>query len=759
MTSLGTPLRACAAALLAALAAAVCEAGGTSGPDLQEIVKRGYLKVAVVPFDDPPFIIHNKDGTLAGLDKRILDQIGKELDVEIRTRSYGPYFQDVIEAVAAGKADIGISEISGTLLRKIRVDFTRPYFEYPLAVLVNRVLAERMRLIGPDGVLRLRGVKGLIVGVVKGSAYERHAKRFFPNATVRGFTSYNDALRALERREVTFCFHNEGLNRLVLRERPAMALRFLSARCSRMDPIAIVVAPGRKRLGEWLDAFIVFFLPKLSPDRLFAWYEGGMKGPILHLDGSFAANAPILADRRGNLGRALGSLGWGGPMFAVLIVLAAVAAVFGFGRSLREQKAGGGRLRLLAVLQSRWLVLLGIAAGVGFGIFAGQYVSWFRMPATLYISALKMCSLPIMLTAVTGGLARLVRRRQANMRVLRFFALTIGILLAATLLTFLVGVIARPGADLAHAKQETLGRLLLVKEFDVRPRAPRQGDDPWRLTVVPENVFNALSKDEALAILVFSVVFGIALGLTRKPGGDAVIAALDVIYGATLQIVGWVLCALPLGVCCILAWQISRAGVEALFGMRTFVITFYAICLGICLVALFLMSLRLRVSFLTVLKAFRRTLATSFASGNEFAALPVALEEMESLPVDVASAGLTMPLGFTFCDVKKVSIFALAAVFFAQQYGVPISAGGGWWVIPVGAALASLGTSGMKSAVYMGSLSLIFGPLGLPASGAVSLLFAVYPLIDPIGSAANVAVQCAVASLAQERPGKEAEGG
>src|SRR5690606_36028378 len=138
-------------------------------PDLRAIRERGYLIVAMMVQDRYPFYFVNDDGEMAGLEVDFARDIARHLGVDVVFDRTPETFNGVVDYVAAGKADIGMSKLSITLPRAQQVLFTRPYIILPQTVLVNRLQMAAQRA-GNDPLHVLR-IPGQRIGVMNGSVF------------------------------------------------------------------------------------------------------------------------------------------------------------------------------------------------------------------------------------------------------------------------------------------------------------------------------------------------------------------------------------------------------------------------------------------------------------------------------------------------------------------------------------------------------------------------------------------------------------
>lgn len=181
--------------------AAAQAAGGPGSPgngprDLQAIVAVKLLRVGITRFDLPSFHAKLPDGALVGPEIDVARQIGQVLGVPVAFVETGS-FDGVVELVAQGKADIGVSKLSQTYTRLHQVRFSEPYVTLRHALLFNRAAIAQLASGRPPAEV-LQAYRGR-VGVISGSAYVDFARRNFPGARLvetRTWTQAQDALTA-----------------------------------------------------------------------------------------------------------------------------------------------------------------------------------------------------------------------------------------------------------------------------------------------------------------------------------------------------------------------------------------------------------------------------------------------------------------------------------------------------------------------------------------------------------------------------------
>ena len=227
-------------------------------PDIKAILDRGELIVAMTEGDQPPFYYVGPDGQLAGLDATLARDIASRLGVKVSFNRSSKSFNEVVELVAQGGADVAISKLSRTLVRAQMVRFTKPYVTFRHAMLFNRL---RLAQHTSEEALPqlLRGLKGN-VGVIGQSSYEGFLSQYFPSATAVPFKSWDEAVAAVFAGKVLAVYRDELEVQKINQSRQDASLTLKTVIYKDMkDYIAMAVAWNRPHLAAWLDIYLDAF--------------------------------------------------------------------------------------------------------------------------------------------------------------------------------------------------------------------------------------------------------------------------------------------------------------------------------------------------------------------------------------------------------------------------------------------------------------------------------------------------------------------
>jgi Na+/H+-dicarboxylate symporter len=263
----------------------------------------------------------------------------------------------------------------------------------------------------------------------------------------------------------------------------------------------------------------------------------------------------------------------------------------------------------------------------------------------------------------------------------------------------------------------------------------------------PRNLIAAMAEGHMLQVIVFAVLFGLAISLSGDPG-RRVLAVFTDFNAVILRLVGIVMVLAPYGVFALIARTFAGEGLDAFRPL----LGYFVVVLGALLVqGLVVYPLLLRVFSglrpLVFLKKLREVHLFAFSTASSNATIPVTLRAVETrLGVPNSIASFTVPLGATINMDGTAIMQGAATVFIAQAYGISLGAGDILTVI-LTATLASIGTAGVPG-VGLVMLGMVLTQVGLPVEG-IALIIGIDRLLDMVRTAVNVTgdamVSCIVA--------------
>lgn len=223
-------------------------------PDMQAILSNKRLVVAIIKQDVPPFISRDK-GKFTGIDITLANEIAHELGVELVFNEEANTFDEVVEQVAAHKADMAISMLSITLPRAIKVNFSTPYLVLHQALLVNRVKAVASKL--DSDPMAILNRPNTTIGVLENSSYITFAKKLYPYATLVPYKDIEQAMQDTNNGRLFAFYFDEIQIKNWLRIHPSARLYVqIYVFANQIDPLGIAVPWQNSQVLRWLNLYL-----------------------------------------------------------------------------------------------------------------------------------------------------------------------------------------------------------------------------------------------------------------------------------------------------------------------------------------------------------------------------------------------------------------------------------------------------------------------------------------------------------------------
>jgi Na+/H+-dicarboxylate symporter len=259
------------------------------------------------------------------------------------------------------------------------------------------------------------------------------------------------------------------------------------------------------------------------------------------------------------------------------------------------------------------------------------------------------------------------------------------------------------------------------------------------LHIFPENIAKSVAEGQILQVVVFAIMFGAALAMVREDKRRPMLVFIDSLAEVMFKFTNIVMMFAPVGVGAAIAYTVGHTGLGVLANLAKLLATLYIALL----VFLFGVLLPIALSFKVPIKKFVRALAEpasiAFATSNSEAALPRAMEAMESIGVPRKVVAFVMPMGYSF-NLDGSSLYqSLGAIFVAQVAGIHLSFGQQLLLL-LTLMLTSKGTAGVSRASIVILLGTV-GSFGLPLE-PVFILLGIDQLMDMARTTVNVIGNC-----------------
>jgi DAACS family dicarboxylate/amino acid:cation (Na+ or H+) symporter len=405
-------------------------------------------------------------------------------------------------------------------------------------------------------------------------------------------------------------------------------------------------------------------------------------------------------------------------------------------------------------------IVIGLLAGSTLGVIAhwlfsdtpalAGFVAYVTEPlGKLFLRLLFMLVLPLVASGLVLGVAGLGDLRQVG----RIGLLTLAYTVAVSSVAVLIGVglvnAVRPGERIGR---ESLALAAGSTAAPKPPDAPPSAID-FFLNLVPSNPVKAMAEGDMLAVMVFSLLFGIALVSVRSEPAQRLTQVVEGVFAVTMKLLDMVIALAPFGVACLLFTATARLGYGVLVTLGAYVLVVIS---GLLLQLLGVYSLSVgwlgRTNPLQFFRAVRPAMLTAFSTASSNATLPTALlvaEENLKLPAQVSRFVLT--LGSTANQNGTALFEGVTVLFLAQAAGVELSFAQQLVVVGV-CILGGIGTAGVPAG-SLPVIAMILGMIGVPPDG-IGLVLGVDRLLDMCRTTVNVTgdLAAAVVVSARSRP-------
>ncbi|KEZ50925.1 cation:dicarboxylate symporter family transporter [Metabacillus indicus] len=367
-------------------------------------------------------------------------------------------------------------------------------------------------------------------------------------------------------------------------------------------------------------------------------------------------------------------------------------------------------------------IRLGLASQIFIGLTLGILVGvvWFNDPRVaavlqplgdLFLRLIKMIVIPIVISSLIVGVAgagngkhvgRLGGKTILYFEIITTVAIVLGVLLANV---FQPG----QGVDLESAQKTDIQQYV-----DTSEEQSEKSVAETFLHIVPTNFFKSVVEGDMLAIIFFSVLFGLgvaAIGERGKP----VLQFFDGVSHAMFHVVNLVMKVAPLGVFALIGVTVSKFGIDSLLSLGKLVLLVYAALIFFLIVVLGAVAKWAGVNIFSLLRYIKDELLLAFSTSSSETVLPRIMEKLEKMGCPKGIVSFVVPIGYTFNLDGSVLYQAIAALFLAQVYGIELTIVQQLTLILV-LMVTSKGMAAVPGTSFVVLLATL-GTIGIPAEG------------------------------------------
>jgi Na+/H+-dicarboxylate symporter len=403
-------------------------------------------------------------------------------------------------------------------------------------------------------------------------------------------------------------------------------------------------------------------------------------------------------------------------------------------------------------------ILIGMALGLALGVVfqatdlvSNGFVSTYVLNGVIdaggkiFVTLLKMMVVPLVFVSLVCGAASL----GATGSVGRLGGKTIGLYLATTALAvslaLMLALVVDPGLSAADEQNSAVA-------FDAYQAKEAPSVKDTLINIFPSNPIQAMADGKMLQVIIFALLFGLALSHAGAAGGriSSFFADLNEVM---MKLITMVIQLTPYGVFCLMVKLGATVGwVEIGKVLAYFLTVASALILHGLVVYPTLLRILAGVNPLVFLRKMREPMLVAFSTSSSGATLPVTLRTVEHrIGVNNNVASFAVPLGATINMDGTAIMQGVATVFIAQFFGYELGVDAYLMVI-LTATLASIGTAAVPG-VGLITLTLVLDQVGLPIEG-IGLIIGVDRLLDMLRTVVNVTGDGTVATIVANSEGQ-----
>jgi proton glutamate symport protein len=361
-----------------------------------------------------------------------------------------------------------------------------------------------------------------------------------------------------------------------------------------------------------------------------------------------------------------------------------------------------------------------------------QVIQWVRVLSRIFLSLIKVIIAPLLFSTLVVGIAgagTIKEIGRIGLKALIYFEIV-------TTLALFIGLgavnLTKPGIGVNLPAEQS------AEAREIAGRASKMTAQDHIVSIFPTSLLKSMAENDVLQIVVFSLIFAVALGAIGEKGRpmlDFCESLSQVMFKFTNNIMHFA----PWGVGAAMAVTVGSKGLGVLKNLALMILTLYGALIVFIVVVLGVVALLIRLPLRKFIRLVKEPALLAFTTTSSESAFPLAMENMQRLGVPRRIVSFVLPMGYSFNLDGSTLYLSLAAVFVAQASNIDLTLGQQLLIL----LTLMLSTKGI-AAVPRASLVVLAGTLaqfGLPLEG-IALILGVDELMDMARTATNVIGNC-----------------
>jgi proton glutamate symport protein len=381
-----------------------------------------------------------------------------------------------------------------------------------------------------------------------------------------------------------------------------------------------------------------------------------------------------------------------------------------------------------------WQILIGLILGIVVGaVFYGNpsVATWLQPIGDIFLHLIKMIVIPIVISSLIVGVAGVGDIKKLG----KLGGKTILYFEIITTLAIIVGLFVanafHPGTGV---NINTLHKTDIEQYVQTTQDVEKHSFIDTFVNIVPTNLFTSLANGDMLAIIFFSVMFGLSIAAVGEKG-KPVLKFFQGTADAMFYMTNVIMRFAPFGVFALIGVTVSKFGIQSLIPLSKLVVLVYLTMIFFIIVILGLVARLMGVNIVHILRILKEELILAYSTSSSETVLPKIMEKMERFGCPKAITSFVIPTGYSFNLDGSTLYQAIAAIFIAQMYGIHLS-----WSQQITLLLTlmvtSKGIAGVPGVSFVVLLATL-GSVGIPVEG-LAFIAGVDRLMDMARTVVNV---------------------
>ena len=374
-------------------------------------------------------------------------------------------------------------------------------------------------------------------------------------------------------------------------------------------------------------------------------------------------------------------------------------------------------------------ILVAMVAGVALGFDFPAIAVHMKVFSQIFLRLIKTIIAPLIFATLVVGIAGHSNMKQLGRmgwKSMLYFEVV-------TIIALFIGVAA------INISKAGVGLNMVYEKVVDLPVTKARGLTEIILHIFPENIAKSIVEGEVLQVVIFSVIFGLALAMVPEKHKTPFMSFAESLAEVMFKFTNIVMYLAPLGVAAAMAFTVGHMGIGVLVNLLKLLATLYVALVVFILAVLVPIALVFKISIVKFAKAIAEPVSIAFATTSSEAALPKAMTVMEKFGVPRKIVAFVMPMGYSFNLDGTTLYLSLASVFVAQAAGIDMT-----WEAQLMMVFTLMITSKGVAGVPRASLVILMGTaasFGLPVE-PIFIIIGIDELMDMARTSVNVIGNC-----------------